>query len=239
MNRKMRNLHRSLGAVVALFLLLFATTGIVLNHSQQLKLDQRYVSWPWLMTHYGIGHVDPDNSFLIDNKIFSQFDTQVFVDASPLTHVDRPVLGGIALEDLIVLATDKSLLLLTRDGELVEQMGAEAGIPAPIQNIGIYHGEPVLQARSGMWRSNYMLDRWEPINLQGVSWSEPHPLPAVVEKDLQRFFHGKGITVEQLLLDVHNGHILGNIGRWLIDITSILLIVLSFTGLWIWGKRLR
>lgn len=238
MNRRMRNLHRSMGVAVAIFLLLFAATGVVLNHSAQFKLDQRYISWSWLMSHYGIGEAEPDVAFLVDNKVISQFDTQLFADAQVVTHIHRPLVGAVVLEDLIVLATDDALVLLTREGEFIERMGAEAGVPAPIQNIGIYHGEPVVQARNGMWRSNFMLDKWEQISLQGVSWSTPYPLPDSVAKQLQQFFYGKGVSVEQLLLDIHNGRILGGFGVFLIDILGLLLVVLSFTGLWMWGRRL-
>ncbi len=238
MNRRMRSLHRSMGVAVAVFLLLFSATGVILNHSAQFKLDQRYISNDWLMSHYGIGDAEADISFLVNNQIISQFDTQLFVDAKPVTHLDRPLVGAIMLEDLIVLATDQALVLLTHEGEFVERMGAEAGVPAPIQNIGTYHGEPVLQARSGMWRSNFMLDVWEPMSLQGVSWSKPHPMPDSVAEELKTFFYGKGVTVEQLLIDIHNGRILGTVGVWLIDILGILLVILSFTGLWMWGRRL-
>ncbi|GLQ00166.1 hypothetical protein GCM10007891_20190 [Methylophaga thalassica] len=238
MNRKLRSFHRVIGAILASFLLMFAITGIALNHSSQLKLDKRYVSWDWLMSQYGMGEVKPDTAFLIDNKIFSQFGNQLFLDATPLIHIERSLLGGIALEDLIVLTTDDALILLTREGEFIEKMGAEAGIPAPIQNIGLYHGEPVLQTRQSMWRSNFMLDKWEPISLQGVSWSMPHPLPQSVNTELKQFFYGKGISIQQLLLDIHNGHILGPIGIWLIDALSVLIISLSLSGLWMWGRRL-
>jgi len=238
LNRKLRSFHRVIGAILASFLLMFAITGIALNHSSQLELDKRYVSWDWLMSQYGIGEVKPDAAFLIDNKIFSQFGNQLFLDATPLIHIERPLLGGIALEDIIVLTTDDGLILLTREGEFIEKMGAEAGIPAPIQNIGLYHGEPVLQTRQSMWRSNFMLDKWEPISLQGVSWSMPHPLPQSVNTELKQFFYGKGISIQQLLLDIHNGHILGPLGIWLIDVLSVLIIFLSLSGLWMWGRRL-
>jgi uncharacterized iron-regulated membrane protein len=83
-----------------------------------------------------------------------------------------------------------------------------------------------------------MLDKWEPISLQGVSWSMPHPLPQSVNTELKQFFYGKGISIQQLLLDIHNGHILGPIGIWLIDALSVLIIFLSLSGLWMWGRRL-
>ena len=63
-------------------------------------------------------------------------------------------------------------------------------------------------------------------------------MPDSVAEELKTFFYGKGVTVEQLLIDIHNGRILGTAGIWLIDILGILLVVLSFTGLWMWGRRL-
>ncbi|HDY84184.1 hypothetical protein LCGC14_0662690 [marine sediment metagenome] len=224
--------------VLASMILLNVLAGLLINHAKQLELDQRFISWPWLMEHYGIGSVSPDVSYLVNNTIFSQFDNQLFADAMPIRHIERPLIGGIQLEDLIVLATDDALLLLTPEGEFVERMGAEAGVPAPIQNIGLYHGEPVLQTRQGMWRSNFMLDVWEPISLSGVSWSVPHPLSVSVENELKRFFYGKGISYQQLLLDIHNGHIAGQMGIWLIDILSLFIVVLSLSGLWMWWRRL-
>lgn len=226
-------------AMVTVTILLSALTGVLINHASQLKLNERHVNWPWLMAHYGIGNIKADASYLIDNKVFSQFESQLFIDAAPVTHIYRPLLGGIALEDLIVLATDDALILLTREGEFVERLGSEAGIPSGIQNIGIYHGDPVIQARNGMWRSNFLLDQWESISLQGVSWNHPYPIPDQVMIKLQQYFYGKGISVQQLLVDIHNGRILGNIGVWLVDVIAVLMVILSFTGLWMWGWRRR
>jgi hypothetical protein len=225
--------------LIAALMLVHVSTGVLLNHSVSAQLDQRFISWDWLLTHYGIGNVEPDAAFLVDNKIISQFETQLFVDAKPITYLDRPVLGVIMLEDLLVLATDHALILLSRDGEFIERMGAEVGVPAPIQNIGIHHGEPIIQARNGMWRSNFMLDEWEPMSLHGVSWSTPHPMPDSVAEELRLFFYGKGVSVHQLLTDVHNGRILGIAGVWLVDIISLLLLALALFGLWVWSKRLK
>ncbi|HEC73894.1 MAG TPA: peptidase, partial [Methylophaga aminisulfidivorans] len=107
--------------VLASMILLNVLAGLLINHAKQLELDQRFISWPWLMEHYGIGSVSPDVSYLVNNTIFSQFDNQLFADAMPIRHIERPLIGGIQLEDLIVLATDDALLLLTPEGEFVER----------------------------------------------------------------------------------------------------------------------
>ncbi len=239
MNRKLTLACRGLLGILALLILVRLVTAIALNHADDLDLDQRYIGGDWLMSHYGIGDMEPDAAFLVDNKVISQFGPRLFIDARPVTHLQRPLLGAIALDTVIVLATDNALILLNHDGEYIEHLAAESGVPAPIQNIGVYHGEPVIQARSGMWRSNFMLDIWEPMSLQGVSWSEPYPMPDSVAADLKQFFHGKGVSVDQFLSDVYTGRILGNVGVWLMDFLIIVLLTVAFSGLWWWGKRLK
>jgi hypothetical protein len=237
MNRRMRSLHRSVGALLALFVILFAVTGILLNHTTDLALDKRYLSWPWLLEHYGVATVEADAVFLLDQKVVSQFGPQIFVDATPVTHVQRPLIGGVVLDNIIVLATDDALILLSPEGEFIERMSAAAGVPPMIQNIGLFHGDPVIQTREGMWRSDFLLDQWERISLTGIGWSEPQPMPSSIESALAEYFHGKGITVEQFVLDLHNGHIIDRFGVWLLDAFAVLIVLLSLTGLWMWGRR--
>jgi len=239
MNRRMRSLHRSMGAAIALFVLILSITGILLNHSSDLKLDKHYLTWPWLLSHYGVGDVKADAIFLLEPFVISQFGTEIFVNAKPVTNAQRPLLGGVVLDEVIVLATDDALILLNSEGEFIERMSAAAGVPPMIQNIGLFHGAPVIQTREGMWRSDFMLDKWELISLQGVGWSLPSPMPESTKKQLVKYFHGEGVTVEHVLLDVHNGRILGPIGVWLLDLVGILLTILSLTGIWMWLRRFR
>jgi len=237
MRRVMRSLHRSVGIVVFIFVIILSITGILLNHTSDFELDQRFISHPWLLEHYQLDTVKADAVFLLDQQVISQFGDQLFVDATPVTSIYRPLLGGVVLDEIYVLATDDALILLNPDGEFIERMGAESGIPPVIQNIGLFHGDPVLQTREGMWRSDFLLEEWELVSLQGVGWSVPEPMPETIEKQLATYFHGLGVSVEQVILDIHNGHIITKFGVWILDIIAVLMVLLSVTGLWIWFRR--
>ncbi len=237
MIHRLRSWHRSVGALAALFVLILAITGVMLNHTLDLKLEQRHLNWPWLLAHYGVADVTADRVYLLDDNVISQIDEQVFVDAHPVVKSLKPIIGGIHLEDITVIASDDALILLSPEGEYIETLGSAIGIPSHIQNIGLFHGLPVLQTRNGMWRSDFLLEQWEKISLQGVSWSEPTAMPDSVGKALGRYFHGEGITVERFVLDLHNGHILGALGVWLLDFFGALLVILSLSGLWMWLRR--
>ncbi|MDB2704969.1 PepSY domain-containing protein [Pseudomonadota bacterium] len=238
MNRKIRTLHRTVGAIIAVFVLMFAITGIFLNHTSDFELDKRYLTWNWLLEHYGVAHVEADVVYLLDQRAISQFGPQVFIDSTPVVNSPSPILGGVVIDDLMVLATQNELILFSHEGEFIEKMSESAGIPPLIQNIGLFHGEPVLQTRNGMWRSDFMLDKWEEISLQGIGWSESQAMPDNVERDLAEYFHGKGISIERFILDLHNGRILGDIGVWFTDIIGSLLMLISLSGLWMWVRRI-
>ena len=83
-----------------------------------------------------------------------------------------------------------------------------------------------------------MLDQWEQISLDGVGWSEPQVMPDLLQQEIDDYFHGDGIPVERVILDIHNGHILGKLGTWLLDVIAIIFIFMSLSGLVLWGRRL-
>jgi hypothetical protein len=225
-----------MGAVVAMFVLLLASTGILLNHTSDFKLDQYHLTWPWLLKHYGMDTVEVDEAYLLGDKVITQVNEQIFIGGKPVVESYKTLIGGIVLDDITVLATADELILLSPNDEFIEKLSASVGIPPQIQNIGLHHGLPILQTRQGMWRGDYILEDWQNISLQGVSWSRPVPAPEQAQQQLARYFHGQGITVERFVLDLHNGRILSAVGIWLLDILAVLLIVLSLSGLWIWTR---
>ena len=50
--------HRRVGVLAAFFVLVLVVTGILLNHSSELRLDRSFVDWPWLSEAYGDNSAD-------------------------------------------------------------------------------------------------------------------------------------------------------------------------------------
>jgi|TARA_B110000908_G_C10111595_1_gene383330 hypothetical protein len=232
-----RSWHRTIGALAALFLLILAITGIILNHTLDFKLDERHLNWPWILEHYGVSDVKADHVYWLDGNVLSQIDDQLFVDANPVAKSREPIVGGIHLDEMTVIASEDALILLSEDGEYIETMSSGVGIPSDIQRIGLHNGLPILQTRNGMWRSDFIMEEWKQTNLEGVSWSILTEMPDSVINDLAAYFHGKGITIERFVLDIHNGHILGALGKWILDFFGFLMVLLSLSGLWMWIKK--
>ena len=58
-------------------------------------------------------------------------------------------------------------------------------------------------------------------------------------KQIEMYFSGKGVSLEQFFLDLHNGNIIKNFGKWFLDLIAIFLLLLSISGIWIWLRKER
>lgn len=218
-------------SAISLLMLVWAGCGLLLNHATTLELDRIRLFQPWLMTHYQATDVQVDEAWLLADQLFTAIDDKLYINAQPRLRVNRALSGGIVLDEIIVLATDDNLLLFDIRGEYIGLLGAAEQIPAEIQNIGLHHGLPVLQTRSGMWRGNIVLDEWELVSLQGVSWSEVVPLPETTRDALRQLFATHGVKLSDLLTDLYSGQFFGEQGRWLADGVILLMLVLAFRGM--------
>ncbi|MEX0615990.1 MAG: peptidase [Methylophaga sp.] len=214
-------------------------SALLLNHDKSLGLDKLKVNSNWLKQHYQIGELQTDEAFLLEGHVIVADDQQLYINAEPLLSLPRPLIGAVALEHVLVLATDDALILLSKEGEYVDTLGAAAGIPPQIQNIGVHYNEPVLQTRNGMWRGNFLLDSWELMSLQGVSWSQSELMPAASRKAMEVQLYGKGVSVSQVLRDVQNGRLPGGLGRWIVDIWLIVLLMSAIRGIFGISGKLR
>jgi hypothetical protein len=227
----MKLLFRSTITVFVLCSMIIVLSGAILNHKDELRLNNYNFNQEWILSYYHLDVVEPDVVYLLEQNVISQFEQQVFVDANPVLLESLPLRGGINLDDVMILATRDSLIFISKDGQFLDQIGAESGIPPFIQNIGTFHGEPVVQTRDGMWRSDFMLEKWEKLSLEGVSWSVPQPMPDVVTEQIATYFHGHGISLERLLSDINTGSLFGVNGIWIVDIATFIVLIFVISGL--------
>lgn len=235
--RLMRKLHRSLGGFVFLFLIVFSVSGLLLNHTEQLQLDKCFIKSSWLLKHYQIDYAEADHVFTARDIVISQFGELIFIDTEPVATLYQPLRGVVSIDEMLLLATEQGITLLTLSGELIESMGAELGIPETIQSIGLSQGQVIVKTAKGVWQSNSALQDWQIIISNDIKWSAEAVMPQAIQLKLADYFQGKGISLEKIILDIHNGHIIKNLGVWLSDIAAILIIFLSITGLVLWFKR--
>ena len=83
--RRVRSWHRILGLILAFPLLVVSLTGVLLNHTVGLQLDERTVDWPILMKRYQMGLTGKPTSFVVNSQLtVTQWGTQCFFNEQPV-----------------------------------------------------------------------------------------------------------------------------------------------------------
>ena len=228
----------------ALPLMVVAATGLLLNHTEDLDLDERRVESPWLLNWYGISAPRRSVTFpLPADRWLVWMDGRLFLNEHPLDTAPEPPLGAVQTEGLLVVAVPEALYLYTLEGEPVEVMRPAHGLPVPITALGSdADGKVVLRRGDGaLWRADGDLVAWQPVEGEAptVRWSRPGTLPEAVRQGLLRAWRGEGLKLERVVLDLHSGRLFGSIGVWLVDASAVVVLALAPTGLVLWWRALR
>ena len=229
--------HRRIGLVAIILVVILAITGIMLNHTTALKLDQNYIESSFLLGWYGLEPEGEAISYDVGEHVITVLDHQVFFNTYPVTTTEQAFHGAVKAEQLIVLAFDTELVLLTHDGELVERMPTGQSF-SDIQRIGIKYNRPVIETSDPYY---YMADEhildWDVIINQDIAWADKTTLDNSTMTVLLESFRGRGLPLERVILDLHSGRIFGQYGTYIMDAAAIALLWLSCSGLWVWWRR--
>ena len=230
--KKIVDLHRYIGLGICIFLVHLALTGIFLNHSIGLRLDKTFVTWPWLLNQYNLSVPEPTNIFTIGKNNFSIIDGEVFFNDKPIFMAEEELLGVSQNRDTFILASSSTITLISKEGYIINQDNV---LPFIIKNIGIYGDEVVINdSEDKMWSSESINGVWKLTENMTVQWSKEGSITPANQEKIRKYYVGDGISLEQVILDFHSGAIFQKAGKIFFDIISILLIILSFTGIWLW-----
>ena len=230
--KKIVDLHRYIGLGICIFLVHLALTGIFLNHSIGLRLDKTFITWPWLLNQYNLSVPEPENIFTIGKNNFFTIDGEVFFNDKPIFLAEEDLLGASQNQDTFILASSSTITLISKEGYIINQDNV---LPFIIKNIGIYGDEVVINdSEDKMWSSESINGVWKLTENMTVQWSKEGSITPANQEKIRKYYVGDGISLEQVILDFHSGAIFQKVGKIFFDIISILLIILSFTGIWLW-----
>ncbi len=239
--RKLRSMyiwHRYIGVSAALLVILLAITGVLLNHTEALQLDSRYVRNGWLLDHYGIHAPARVRSFAVQERWLSQWGERLYLDDTEVGRSDRPLLGALAHEGMLVAALEGEIWLLTPEGELIEKLGGGEGVPAGMRAIGhTPAGKLAVQAAHGIYVADAQLLDWRETPGAQADWIQEQTLPEQRYQRLLEHYRGRGLNLERVILDLHSGRLFGRYGIYVMDAAALLMLFLALSGTWIWGMR--
>lgn len=234
--------HRYVGLVTAIFVLLLASSGIALNHTEGFALDQRFVQARWLLNWYGIQAPESGSSTETPHGRLTLLGTKLYFNTRPLEGNYERLYGAVAADGLLMVAVDHDLLLLTARGEYVERLSKGDGSPGAIDGVGLDAGARlIVRTDTGLYHADGQLLDWQPWSgtSDSVTWSTSHRVAGSELWKIQSDYLGRVLPWERVILDLHSGRLLGLFGPWLMDAAAILMLFLAGSGVFIWWKRQR
>jgi len=227
--------HKIVGLFVCLVLIHLSVTGIILNHTDKLNLNQTKISWDWLLKAYGIGVPETQAAFAIDEDFFHQTNYQIFMNTRSITRVKSKLVGVIDFDDQFIVSTTENIILVNKLGEFIKKIKLPKNLIGKINKIGPYSNGIIIEINKNKFVSDRNIKNWEPINNpEIVEWSTESKIPEDINNQIKAYYVGEGISIEQIILDLHSGVIFKGVGKLFMDIIALLLILMSVSGGWIW-----
>ena len=240
-NSVMRRLHRSFGAFAVVFVLFMVLSGLALNHSNDLGLDQRKASQSFVLGWYGLGKPSNIKSYAVGDDWISIAGSQLYLNDNAVATLHGGV-GAVSTDDLYIAASGDEVLLLDHDGNLVERLPWASISEAPIEAIGLQLNQTVTVRSAGqVWLADADLLNWQRIEepITSPDWSSPQVAPDELQQSITSLYRGEGLSLERVLLDLHSGRIFGSIGVVVYDLLALALGFLSISGLVLWFRGRR
>jgi len=224
--------HRLTGTLVAVFVVVIASTGLLLNHTVVLQLDKHHVESDTLLDHYGIRAPTQIPAYAVQSHWVSQWDRLIYFDTRIIGTGNSELRGAVAVGVYLVVATHDELWLFTSSGELIERMGATHGVPMPIERIGTHGNMLIVASAKGVFRADPDTLNWQPYT-STTHWSDASTLPATSHATGVASYRRQQLSWERFIQDIHSGRVFGDTGVYMMDVAAILLLLLAITGLWL------
>lgn len=232
--RFLRRWHARIGFAAVLFFLILAVTGFVLNHGSDLGLDAKYVHAVWLARWYGLKTEPPHQAFRsAHHNLVAANGRWLFDGRTSGEKLPQPV-GLVELPDMVAVASDAALYVYGKNGEQIDRLERSALPGVPVHAIGTSARKLALRTASGTFASVNALS-WQPASRQKIVWSAPAELSSAERQTYEEAL-APGISVQQLLLDLHSGRLAGRYGPLAVDLLAVLLAALSLSGAWLFLK---
>jgi len=237
----MRRVHRTLGVFAAIFVIFMVLSGLTINHSNGLGLDQRHVTQRFLLGWYGLGEPDNMYSYAVGDDWLTFADSQLYLNDKSVETLSGGV-GAVSSSQLFIAAGNDELLLLDFDGNLVERLSWFPVGNAPIESIGLNENAVVTVKSAGnLWLADAEFLNWRQVEETATipHWSISKPAPEALQQAVKKHYRGAGLSLERVLLDLHSGRIFGPIGILVYDLLALVLGFLAISGFVLWVRSRR
>lgn len=236
-----RVLHKLLGLFVFIPLIIFTITGLLLNHKSDWGLDRARVTSPWVMRQYDFTFEDEPSEWDCGGGVsLVQWNNEVVL-ADHILDIEGMLIGAVRVNNGFCVGTTKRVYYYGQtvaytDEGIVEPIEVlEQGLSLPeglVEKIGSNSaGRLVVQVDGKTYTFvDDDLLKWVKVN-SDVRWSGARALSKERYAHFQEVIIGQGFPMDRVILDFHSGNIFGVIGKVLVDVFTVGIVGLSFSGL--------
>ncbi len=234
-----RRWHRRLGVAAAVFLLVIAVTGVLLNHAADWGLGDARLTGPAARAFLAAGEGGLILAASGGRRLVWVRDRLVVPESGEIIPLASPVGALVADGGLLVAAADR-LLILDARGRLLDRLEPPL-VPEAITAIGRDGAGGILIATpDGPRRLDPALGVMGPADDEaGIAWAPPPRPPA--DADERALVRAADLAVGVPLIDalaaLHSGRLLGLGGRVTADLAALALVYLAASGLWLARRR--
>ena len=234
--RRLARWHQWAGLGGAAFIVMLVVTGVLINHSAQFAFEKRKVATGWMLDWYGIGAPIVENGFHVGKNWIVQAEKRLYLDQRQIGRSEAEVVGAVQVGNEMAVATTDHLMILDAQGNPLEQLGHEHGLPGEIMQIGKRGSYLAVRSRDGDYRAEIDVLHWEKKTGTGADWSRSEALPEDIGRQIAADARSKTLSVDRVLRDIHTGRILGAWGMLFADALAFVLLALTITGVWVWWR---
>ncbi|NND54433.1 MAG: hypothetical protein HKN56_05610 [Gammaproteobacteria bacterium] len=132
-------LHRYGGVTAAVLVIVLSATGIALNHSDELRFDERRLHSRWLLNLYGIESPEI-KSFRLGSRYLSSDGTTIYLNARPIARPGHGIDQVYPHPEGMRVDSNDEAWLFTSGGDLLEVLdasvaGQSASRSAPVASL--------------------------------------------------------------------------------------------------------
>lgn len=243
--RHLREWHRKLGIIAAFFIIFLSISGVALNHTTLLSLAHQPISNLWLLDHYGISppsdvrfyqqnSLQVTNNFIWLNSKLLQESTSNIVAATLISPVQN------SKDHIILVVSRDQISLFNQQGDLIDQLGKELGIPQNINALSVNKNNIIVKTPAGYFQTKTDFFDWHNVTfVDEPNWIKPIEVSKKAMRQAALIYRSQFLTLERIILDAHSGRIFGLFGVIFMDAVAVLLILLSLSGIYIWLRYAR
>ena len=206
--------HRRFAVFIALWLVVLAASGLLINHANDWGLDRSPLPASLQRWVYGLESNNED-----------------FCSAAPVAGMDcSGVFARLPLPSGALLLDKNSLFLLDVSGQLVEKLAAS--------QLGLGHLQGGFSEGSRIYLRDEQTTVMTDSELMSHTILDSQDAKALDGRDWHLHDQAsEAIHWERFLLDLHAARFLGPLAKAFNDLLAVLILVLAISGVWLYRLK--